>query len=65
MSTHRELAARIESIVDELDELIFDRLQEATASGATRRPDDERELTRARRALDRAATVLRRLDGDG
>ena len=52
------LAERVESIVEELDELQFDALREAAAEGAGRPPDDKR-LTQARRALEKAAHLLR------
>ncbi len=60
--TSSALAARLESVVDELDELAFDRLREAVADGATERPRADKELTRARRAVEKAAVILRALD---
>ena len=62
MSDVRSLADQLESIVADLDELAFDRLREAVADGATSRPADDKELVRARRAVERAAGILRRLD---
>jgi hypothetical protein len=56
------LVARLEAIVDELDEIAFDRLRVAAADGQRARPNDDRELTRARRAVEKAVTVLRGLD---
>lgn len=55
------LAERLESIVEDLDEMAFDRLREAAANGATTRPAADRELTKARRATEKAATILRTL----
>jgi hypothetical protein len=57
-SRHEHLAERVESIVEELDELQFDALREASADGTGRPPDDKR-LTQARRALEKAAHLLR------
>jgi hypothetical protein len=57
------LADRLESIVADLDEVAFDRLREAVADGATTRPADDKELVKARRAVEKAAHILRRLDG--
>jgi hypothetical protein len=61
-----ELADRLQGIAEELGDLAFDRLREAT-SGARRTgspdPDlvaEEKRLTRARRAVEKAVTVLRR-----
>ena len=62
MSGFDELADRLDAIVAELDELAFDRLREAAAEGARERPGGDRELVRARRAVEKAAHVLRRLD---
>lgn len=56
------LADRLEALIDELDELAFDRLREAVADGATERPVSDKELTKARRAAEKAALILRRLD---
>jgi hypothetical protein len=56
------LADRLEAIVEELDEIAFDRLRLAAAEGQRARPDDDRELTKARRAVEKAVAVLRRLD---
>ena len=59
MTRELELAAQLDAIVAELDELAFDRLQEAVASGATARPAADRTLAQARRAAEKAAHLLR------
>ena len=59
MSRFEELADRLESIVADLDELAFDRLREAVADGATERPASDKELAKARRAVEKAARHLR------
>jgi hypothetical protein len=56
-----ELAGRLEAIGAELDELSFDLLQQAVADGATQRPAQDRSLTQARRAVEKAAALLRQL----
>jgi hypothetical protein len=56
------LADRLQAIVEELDEIAFDRLRKASAEGARARPDDDRQLTKARRAVEKAVAVLRGLD---
>ena len=61
MSEFDELAGRLESIVADLDDLAFERLREAVADGATSRPQSDKELTKARRAAEKAAHILRRL----
>lgn len=62
MSDLGRLADRLESIVADLDEIAFDRLREAAADGATDRPVDDKELVKARRAAEKAAHILRRLE---
>jgi acyl transferase domain-containing protein len=59
-----DLADRLDEIVAELDELAFDRLQDAVASGATRRPASDKTLTQARRSVEKAARLLRDLAAD-
>ena len=61
MSRYEDLADRLEEIVGELDELSFDLLQQAVADGATQRPPEDRTLTQARRSVEKAAGLLRRL----
>jgi hypothetical protein len=58
MSNYEELAGRIDAIVEELDERQFDALREASAARAGR-PVDDKRLTQARRALEKAAHLLR------
>jgi hypothetical protein len=68
MSTPRgfpELADRLDAIAEDLGDLALDRLSEASSSaGAGRQPSpeliaEERRLTRARRAVEKAAVLLR------
>lgn len=61
MNDFGSLADRLESIVEDLDELVFDQLREAVAEGATTRPQSDKELAKARRAADKAAHILRAL----
>ena len=62
MSGLAGIAERIEGIVEELDEIAFDRLRQAAGDGATVRPASDRELTKARRALEKAVAVLRAIE---
>ncbi len=62
MGEFGSLADRLEALIADLDELAFDRLREAVADGATERPASDKELTKARRAAEKAALILRRLD---
>ena len=57
-----DLADRLEAIVGELDELSFDLLQQAVADAATARPPEDKVLVQARRAVEKAARLLRQRD---
>lgn len=65
MSRFEDLADRLDEIGTELDELSFDVLQQAAADGATRRPDSDKAVTQARRAVEKAARLLRGADQTG
>jgi len=60
-----EIADRLETIADELDDLVIDQLRMATsrvAAGDALDPDvlkEERRIARARRAVAKAAAILR------
>lgn len=57
------LAERLDAVVEELDELQFEQLREAAAE-KTGRPADDKRLTQARRAIEKASHLLRgRADG--
>ena len=56
---YEHLAERLETIVADLDEIVFDELRAAVADGATRRPDTDKRLTAARRAIEKAIHLLR------
>jgi exonuclease VII small subunit len=59
-----ELVDRLESVAADLDEIAFDRLREAVAEGELARPHGDKELMQARRAIEKAAGILRRLGDD-
>lgn len=56
--SYDRLADRLDAVVDELDELMFDQLREAAAAQAGR-PADDKRLTQARRAIEKASRLLR------
>lgn len=62
MGEFDELIERLESVAADLDEVAFDRLREAVADGEVTRPPDDKKLMQARRAIEKAAAVLRQLD---
>jgi len=65
MSRYREVAARLQEVAGELDDMSLDLLHEAAADGATKRPDADKALTQARRAVEKAVALLERLDDSG
>jgi len=63
MKPYEEVAERLEAVAADLDEASFDLLQQAAADGAAKRPDADKTLAQARRAVEKAAHLLRLLDG--
>lgn len=53
-----DIRRRLEAIAEELADLAMDRLRESIDAGGTELPVDERRLTRARRAVDKAVGLL-------
>ena len=53
-----DLRARLEAISEELADLAMDRLREAIDGGDSTGAAEERRLTRARRAVDKAVGLL-------
>ena len=51
-------ADRLDAVVADLDEVMFDQLREAAAAKAGR-PADDKRLTQARRAIEKASRLLR------
>lgn len=64
-----DLAERLAQLSEELGDLAFDRLREPSSSvgRGVSQPAlvaEEKRLTRARRAIDKAVILLRGMDGD-
>ena len=57
-----DVRQRLEGIAEELADLALVRLRESIDAGGTELPVDERRLTRARRAVEKAAFILREPD---
>jgi len=53
-----DLRGRLEAIAEELADLAIERLKESIDAGGNELPVDERRLTRARRAVEKAAALL-------
>jgi hypothetical protein len=57
-----DIRQRLEAIAEELADLAIARLRESIDAGGSELPVDERRLTRARRAVEKAASILREPD---
>ena len=62
MASIEEIVNTLHSVSDDLAEKALDALKEAHRVGETKRPELERQLTQARRAVEKAIGVLSRLD---
>lgn len=54
----QDIRERLEAIASELADLAIERLRESIDAGGDELPVDERRLTRARRAVEKAAAIL-------
>lgn len=57
-----DIRHRLEAISEELADLAIERLKESIDAGGHELPVDEKRLTRARRAVDKAAALLQEPD---
>ena len=57
-----ELAERLDAIAEELSDLALDVLRQAVDRGDAARPTEEKRLSQARRAVEKAAHLLRASD---
>jgi hypothetical protein len=57
-----DIRGRLEAISEELADLALARLRDSIDAGGSELPVDERRLTRARRAVEKAAAILRERD---
>lgn len=57
-----DIRKRLEAISEELADLAIERLRESIDAGGDELPVDERRLTRARRAVDKAVHLLEEPD---
>ena len=60
-----EIRAKLEGIAEELADLAIIRLRESIDAGGNELPIDERRLTRARRAVEKAINLLQEPDDSG
>lgn len=61
MSRFDDVVAQLESIAARLDDIAYDDLRAAAAQGATSRPESDKKLVQARRAIEKATMILREL----
>lgn len=59
-----DIRERLSAIAEELSDRALDVLREAVARGETGRPAAERQITRARAAVERAVGILGGVGGD-
>jgi predicted ABC-type ATPase len=57
-----EIRGRLEGVAEELADLAIARLRDSIDAGGHELPVDERRLTRARRAVEKAVNLLREPD---
>lgn len=57
-----DIRGRLELIAEELTDLALHRLRESVDAGGGELPVDEKRLTRARRAVEKAVSLLREPD---
>ena len=57
-----EIRGRLEGVAEELADLAIVRLRESIDAGGTEYPVDEKRLTRARRAVEKAIHLLEEPD---
>lgn len=63
LGRREDLADRVDVIAEELSDLALDSLRAALERGDSSRPAEEKRLTQARRAVEKAAHLLRAADG--
>ncbi|MDH4169373.1 MAG: hypothetical protein OEW42_07260 [Acidimicrobiia bacterium] len=57
-----DIRARLEGIAEELTDLAISRLRDSIDAGGTELPVDEKRITRARRAVEKAVHLLSERD---
>ena len=64
MSEFDDIVERLRSVSEDLSDHAIRILSEASRAGATKRPDTERSITQARRAVEKAIVLLERMDAN-
>lgn len=58
-----DIRSRLDGIAEELADLAIQRLKASIAAGAAKAPADERRISRARRAVEKASALLGQQEG--
>ena len=61
----QDIKRRLDAIAEELADLAIQRLRDSIDAGGTELPVDERRLSRARRAVEKASSILSEPDDAG
>ena len=56
--TAEHIREQLEQIAEQLDDLAMSVLRDAVEEGVTTRPEEEKKLTRARRSVEKAISIL-------
>ena len=62
MNTVEDVVRNLESVSERLAELAIDALRSAVEEGRRERPSDEKSLTQARRAVEKAIHLLETIE---
>ena len=62
MASLEEIVSNLQSVSEDLADKALDALKEAHREGQAKRPELERQITQARRAIEKAIGVLSRLE---
>jgi len=62
MDRIKEMVERLEGISEDLADESLETLRRAHTAGETRRPERERVISQARRSVEKAAALLRRIE---
>lgn len=62
MSSNDEIVSQLQGISEDLADKALNILKEAHSKGESKRPEIERSLTQARRAIEKAISLLQRVD---
>lgn len=65
MASTDEIVAQLQSISEDLADKSLSVLKEAHRQGESKRPESERSITQARRAIEKAISLLQRLGEAG